>query len=160
MKNYRLPYLIIFAMIMTLSACSSTEKKSASNDNAELIAAYLGVKNALVKTDAKLAGEDASKMARQIGDSQDEMLVKLKADALAIANTDDVAKQREKFNTMSQNIYNYVKQIGGEKQGLYKQYCPMAFNDTGAFWLSAEKEVNNPYFGSMMLHCGVVKEEI
>ena len=160
MKNYRLPYLIIFAMIMTLSACSSTEKKSASNDNAELIAAYLGVKNALVKTDAKLAGEDASKMAKQIGDSQDEMLVKLKADALAIANTDDVAKQREKFNTMSQNIYNYVKQIGGEKQGLYKQYCPMAFNDTGAFWLSAEKEVNNPYFGSMMLHCGVVKEEI
>ena len=160
MKSFGLPYLIIFAMILTLSACSSTEKKSASNDSAELVASYLGVKNALVKTDAKLAGEVASKMAEQIGDSQEEMMVKLKADALSIANSDDVAKQRESFNTMSQNMYNYVRQIGGEKQGLYKQYCPMAFNDAGAFWLSAEKEVNNPYFGSKMLHCGVVKEEI
>jgi hypothetical protein len=36
----------------------------------------------------------------------------------------------------------------------------MAFNNEGAYWLSAEKEVNNPYFGDKMLHCGSVKEEL
>lgn len=160
MKNYRLPYLITLAIIMTLSACGSTEKESVTNENLDLVTAYLGVKDALVKTDAILAGEAASKMAEQLGNNQDEMLAKLKADALAIVKSGDVAQQRESFNTMSQNMYNYVKQNSGENLGLYKQFCPMAFNDTGAFWLASEKEINNPYFGSKMLRCGVVKETL
>jgi hypothetical protein len=43
---------------------------------------------------------------------------------------------------------------------LYLEYCPMANENTGAFWLSNEKEIKNPYFGSMMLKCGSVKETI
>jgi len=42
---------------------------------------------------------------------------------------------------------------------LYRQYCPMAFQNKGAYWLSSEKKIMNPYFGDKMLHCGVVKEE-
>jgi Cu(I)/Ag(I) efflux system membrane fusion protein len=34
----------------------------------------------------------------------------------------------------------------------------MAFKDKGAFWLSGEKEIKNPYFGEAMLTCGEVKE--
>jgi hypothetical protein len=43
---------------------------------------------------------------------------------------------------------------------LFVEYCPMANNNEGGFWLSNEKEIKNPYFGDMMLKCGSVKETI
>ena len=39
---------------------------------------------------------------------------------------------------------------------VYKAYCPMK----KAYWLSAEKEIKNPYYGSAMLSCGSVMETI
>jgi hypothetical protein len=160
MKNHRLTYLIIMAVTVFVSSCGTTQTDTTSEDNANLVTAYLEVKDALVKTDATLAGEAAAKMAGQLGDSQDENMAKIKTAIEAIANAEDVAVQREHFNSLSQTMYSYLKQNGGENQGLYKQYCPMAFNDTGAFWLASEKEINNPYFGSMMLRCGVVQETL
>ena len=56
-------------------------------------------------------------------------------------------------------MYEVVKANNNETP-LYKQYCPMAFNNQGAYWLAAEEEVNNPYFGDLMLHCGSVEEVI
>ena len=36
----------------------------------------------------------------------------------------------------------------------------MAFNDAGAYWLSAASDIKNPYFGKKMLTCGEVKDSI
>jgi len=44
------------------------------------------------------------------------------------------------------------------KGEVYMQYCPMAFNNKGAYWFASDKEIMNPYFGDEMLHCGGVKE--
>jgi len=40
---------------------------------------------------------------------------------------------------------------------IYKDFCPMAL-DGGAYWLSSEKNILNPYYGDKMLKCGTVKE--
>ena len=44
--------------------------------------------------------------------------------------------------------------------GVYRQFCPMAFNDQGAYWLSPETEIRNPYFGKKMLACGEVRDSL
>ena len=36
----------------------------------------------------------------------------------------------------------------------------MADNNNGAYWLSKEEKVLNPYFGDAMLKCGEVKQVI
>jgi len=36
----------------------------------------------------------------------------------------------------------------------------MADNNNGAFWLSLEKEIRNPYYGEAMLKCGEVSQTI
>jgi Cu(I)/Ag(I) efflux system membrane fusion protein len=36
----------------------------------------------------------------------------------------------------------------------------MANNNKGAIWLSAEKNIFNPYFGDSMLRCGSIIEEL
>ena len=34
----------------------------------------------------------------------------------------------------------------------------MANDNQGAYWLSATKEIRNPYFGKQMLNCGSTEE--
>ncbi len=57
-------------------------------------------------------------------------------------------------------MYALVKNFTASQTDVYLQYCPMAANGNGAYWLSDNKIVFNPYFGDRMLHCGSVKEVI
>jgi Cu(I)/Ag(I) efflux system membrane fusion protein len=57
-------------------------------------------------------------------------------------------------------MYMLVKEAKLANAGVYHQYCPMAFNDKGAYWLSNEAEIKNPYFGKKMLECGEVKDSL
>ncbi len=143
------------AFIFTLSAIAKED-----NQTNEILTAYLAVKDALVKTDAKTASSAASNLVAAVGDSNNELMVKIVKNAKAIESSNDVKAQRKSFNDLSENVYQLMKGIEDLGIPVYRQYCPMAFNNTGAYWLAAEKEINNPYFGSMMLHCGVVKEEL
>lgn len=43
----------------------------------------------------------------------------------------------------------------------YVAHCPMAYDFTGADWIQRDgEEIWNPYFGSQMLHCGVIEREL
>ena len=42
----------------------------------------------------------------------------------------------------------------------YVQFCPMANAGKGAYWISEDAEIRNPYYGDMMLKCGETIEEL
>ncbi len=90
----------------------------------------------------------------------DEYASKLKSDGLHMIVLDEVDHQREHLVTITASIYGLVKAFGGNEKPLYYQYCPMAFDNTGGYWLSTKEEVLNPYFGEAMLRCGKVEEVI
>ncbi|HYG16657.1 MAG TPA: DUF3347 domain-containing protein [Bacteroidia bacterium] len=78
----------------------------------------------------------------------------------AVIETDtDIEHQRECFEEVSIYLYALAKSFKANDATVYRQYCPMAFNDKGAYWLSSDPEIMNPYFGDEMLHCGRVREE-
>jgi len=160
MKTIKVTAIILFVAILTISSQGKALLKESAVDNSNLVTAYLEVKDALVKTNSAEASEAASKMVKLLDGMKDELSVKLIEDAKAISASSDVEEQRKSFNSLSQSMYSYVRDNGSEHQGLYKQYCPMAFKNTGAFWLASETEINNPYFGSRMLKCGVVQETL
>lgn len=160
MKNLRKTLVVLLSVAITNVAMANISMHMSSVDNSEVVAAYLAVKDALVKTNAKDASSSASTLAELLSGKKDELSIKLKADADAISKSTDIKIQRKHFNTLSQTMYSMVKDRSNTPQGLYKQYCPMAFNNTGAYWLASEKDINNPYFGSKMLKCGMVKEEL
>ena len=155
MKTKNLVSNLMLTASMSLIFALSVQAQSKT-----VLSRYLDIKDALVKTDSKTANLAAKEMFDILDGKSDKLSKKLMTDAKAISASSDVKMQRKHFDTLSQNVYDYVK-ASGEKDGpVYKQFCPMAFNNTGAYWLAAEKEINNPYFGSMMLHCGSVKEEL
>lgn len=124
----------------------------------QLTTQYLAVKDALVAGDATAATKAAQALTVEntTGSAAlDHLLVHWKA----MAESTDIESQRLAFEDVSEHMYLIAKANPGEST-LYKQYCPMAFDNTGAYWLAAEEEVLNPYFGDAMLRCGTVQETI
>ncbi|WP_320019525.1 efflux RND transporter periplasmic adaptor subunit [Labilibaculum manganireducens] len=78
----------------------------------------------------------------------------------AIAASKDIGVQRTAFAPFNQALYKSIKSFGLYKVTTYYQFCPMADDDKGAYWFSNSEEIQNPYFGDMMLGCGEVKETI
>lgn len=116
--------------------------------------AYLLLKDALVATDAGAASTAAKTLSEKVANNE-----ALANAAGTIAASTDVEAQRKAFETVTGAMGEMLE--GAFESGeIYKQFCPMAFNNTGAAWFSAEKEIMNPYFGDKMLHCGTVKETI
>ncbi|CAL1518123.1 DUF3347 domain-containing protein [Chitinophaga sp. MM2321] len=68
--------------------------------------------------------------------------------------------KRASFQMVSDMLFDLVRNTGLKGQTIYHQYCPMAFNDKGAYWLSDKPDIENPYFGNKMLHCGETKDSL
>jgi len=70
----------------------------------------------------------------------------------------DLIIQREWFASFNAKFHDAVKTFGLSGITTYYQYCPMANDNKGAYWLSDIKEIANPYFGEKMMKCGETKE--
>jgi Cu(I)/Ag(I) efflux system membrane fusion protein len=72
----------------------------------------------------------------------------------------DIEQLRKAFQSVSVTMIQMTNTFTPLGKTIYVQHCPMADNNKGADWLSSEKEIRNPYFGSSMLTCGEVTKEI
>jgi Cu(I)/Ag(I) efflux system membrane fusion protein len=71
----------------------------------------------------------------------------------------DISQQREGFESLS-NIMLQVAKTYPIKGIYFQQFCPMANDGKGAYWLSEKETIQNPYFGSQMISCGETIERI
>lgn len=132
---------------------------------------YILLKNALVKDNSKIASENANNLLENLNSIEMQLLNheahkqwmplenEIKSSTNAIANTTEIKVQRDYFKQLSAYFINAV-QLFGVSEKVYVEFCPMADNNKGAYWLSNEEEILNPYFGNAMLKCGEVKQVI
>ncbi len=83
----------------------------------------------------------------------------IKNAATSISNSTDIAVQRSLFKSLSSYLTSAIEHFGVNEK-IYQQFCPMAYSNKGAYWLSIKEKVVNPYFGQAMLKCGEVKQVI
>lgn len=84
----------------------------------------------------------------------------IEENAAAILLEADLEKQRYHFSLLSQELIKLVESAGIQEGAAYVAFCPMAMDDKGAYWLTPEKEIINPYFGVSMLNCGSIEKTI
>ena len=108
--------------------------------------------NNLSKVDMKLLEGDAHTQWMSLEKE-------LKSSATAISKTSDIKEQRDHFKHLSSQLIKTV-QLFGVNEKVFVEFCPMADNNKGAYWLSKEEKVINPYFGKAMLTCGKVEQVI
>lgn len=68
--------------------------------------------------------------------------------------------KRASYQMVSDMLYDLIKNTGLKGDTVFHQYCPMAFDDKGAYWLSSQSAIRNPYFGKEMLTCGNTKDTL
>lgn len=126
-----------------------------SQNTNDLLYKYINIKNALVNSDAKEASTAIDVFYKAI---QSEENFKQKNYLLKstekLNKAENIEKQRTAFNDVSTIMWKLVKESDKIDQSVYYQYCPMK----KAYWLSFEKDIRNPYYGSSMLTCGKVAE--
>jgi len=141
----------------------------------DIVSAYLAIKDALVNDDAAKAKTGAKAMQAAIGKVNMKLLTDndhhmewmktakmLKKPLDDLSGESDIEKQRALFSKIGNDLTNAVQVLGADMDGkeLYLEFCPMANDNAGGYWLSLEKKIQNPYYGQKMLKCGEVKETL
>lgn len=103
-----------------------------------------------------------------LSDSVRNFVVKMSNAAKAIPVKPTLTEKKRSFRDLSDAFYGLLTTIQFDQSIIYKQTCPMAFNDNeAASWISRSAEINNPYLGKKhpkysagMLHCGEVSDSV
>jgi hypothetical protein len=156
------PILITIAFAAIVSAQNSFAQDATNQLHlSQLLISYYHIKDALINGNSNIAAIQAEEFLktangisnRTIPEGSRNALVK---DAGFISETKDIGKQRSVFANFSLNMHALAKSLKLSAEPIYYMYCPMK----KTYWLSSDKAVKNPYFGSAMLTCGSVKETL
>jgi hypothetical protein len=151
------PYAQIFYDSLTVALQSYYELTDAlvkaDSTRADLFAITL--KQHMDSLPVHQTGADSSRIA-EINDA----VGSISAELAGLVGEKDLESKRTAFHMVSDMLFDLVKTTGLKGKTIYRQYCPMAFNDQGAYWLSDKEEILNPYFGNKMLHCGDVTDTL
>ncbi len=138
---------------------------------------YYSLKDGLVKSNIAVSPSVDSAAKALVASADSLRLNELKADTTLISTAQlfvqgissetkallgekELENKRKSFQMISDNMYNLIRTVKYDQGVAYYQYCPMAFDNQGAYWLSKESEIRNPYFANKMLTCGEVKETL
>jgi Cu(I)/Ag(I) efflux system membrane fusion protein len=152
----------------------STNSRAFNQSFAQVMDSYYHLKDALVLSNDTLAKTSANRLI-SLSDSvnlnelkADSSIVtmakgyleNISAEAKGLVGEKDIEGKRKSFQMISDNMYDLVRTVRYDRETIYHQFCPMAFNDAGAYWLSRTSDIKNPYFGKKMLTCGEVKDSL
>ena len=168
------------------TAVINLKKNSAHFNEAlvQVIDGYLKIKDAFVESDTVTVKLLAVQFLQQLdsvpleelrSDSaqvfQSAVVIRddIKANIVSMMRQTDISEMRKDFSMAGDLIYpGYLKLVNYQGARIYLQHCPMAFGEEkGAYWLSNNAEIMNPYlgkhdptYGAGMLHCGEVKDSL
>jgi len=147
-----------------LLACASPKNNEADRavttteqTQPDLISNYVALKDALVQSNADLAKAAAKTLSVSLKDQKMNSEIIDMTNQIAASN--DLSGQRKAFKEVTSKLIAELK-AKGTSQGIFVQFCPMAFGGEGGSWLSLSEEIRNPYYGDMMLKCGRVTEKL
>lgn len=168
--------MVILTTAIVHPSCAQTVSNPVVIDStsvfSSVVNSYMELKDNLAKDQANNARIAAKSLYDAIGNvpmdkmpsDQHEVWMKynekLSYDAEHIKGTDEIDHQREHFISLSSNMYKLLKELNVHTADLYYQYCPMANDNKGAYWISQQSKIVNPYMGKKMLSCGSTKETL
>ena len=138
----------------------------------EILNEYISLKDAFVKEESnniisqsEKIGALLTKVDMKLLENKEAQIFwmslekQLRVGVSSILKTTAIKGQRNHFKQISTSLIEAL-QVFGVNEKVFIAFCPMADGDKGAYWLSREEKVINPYFGNKMLTCGEVKQVI
>ncbi len=72
----------------------------------------------------------------------------------------DIEAARNSFYHLSKPVIELQDRIGHSDGDFYLTFCPMARDNTGAFWIQEVDTVYNSFYGAVMLRCGSIEKKL
>lgn len=139
---------IAFALVTPVALAEDEHDHKAAGHEAHadhMLEGYAALSTALYKDDFAAAKKTAAGMVKHDKDSA------MAKHAQAIADSKSIEDARMHFKMLS----DVAIPIAKKEKSMHVVHCPMAMKGKGADWLQkSDKEVQNPYFGAKMAHCG------
>ena len=189
-KNIFFMRLVFLSLALVgLTACNNSKEetkvtsKHSENFNSSVQLAmnsYNTLTEAFVNWDSSAVLGEAAQLQTRLSDikldeinaegkqSADGSIALAKKDIQTIVSNNSLEEKRRGLNSLTQNLYVFLKSVQYDEKKVYLQKCPMAFNDTEeGLWLSEADSIRNPYlglrhpkYGKGMLECGENKSVI
>lgn len=133
-----------------------------------VVGAYLNIEGALVNDNPEAAKAEAQELISLLQRHEQENIglepqLKnfytsaahvIRQSAMNILSADEMWEIRSAFSAMAPAAYKMAKVSEFFNNELYYHYCPQSFDNRGAYWLSSDKEINNPYAEQDKKSCG------
>jgi len=180
-------YFLVAGWVVVALACNNAgnppqvkstfppEQQPGNNNLQPLIDNYYAMKDALIAANpletktaadrlataaAQLQTAFLSDTTGQIGLAPYTDTILAQSKAIAASNDPKGERQRLPFGALSQAVYHLLQRYHYHGTPIYHTYCPMAYNGQGAWWLSPNQTIKNPYFGEKMLECGEITDTL
>ena len=124
----------------------------------DVLDCYYELGKMLSGSNFKKASEKAKKLETEITKNLFDAYFQQGLSALKLANDDE--KLRIAYYQFSKKLRQILPFAETLEDIVFVIHCPMVFQDSGAFWLSEDKSVHNPYSGNENRNCGKVIETI
>jgi Cu(I)/Ag(I) efflux system membrane fusion protein len=126
----------------------------ASDDLVSATKAYSAVKQRIGEVDMSLFDGDSHQFWMTLSE-------RIARHADSGIDADNIEISRDAFFHLSNSVIELHRRFSHSgTQDYYLTYCPMARENSGAFWLQTVDTIYNSYFGASMLRCGEIRDTI
>ncbi len=84
----------------------------------------------------------------------------IKAELIGLLGERQRDAKLKSFQMISEQLYNLIRTVQFDGEVIYYLYCPTAFKNDGASWISNLSVIINPYLSSSKLDCGELRDSI
>lgn len=131
----------------------------------KLMKQYFEVQQALAADDYEKTNAAAAQYTKilnlQSALSMKPSIIKIKRAGSKLKKADGLDSARNEFQKLSTEMQSLVEDVGIKRNTLlYLVSCPMAFENTGGFWIQTDTAILNPYLGLSAPHCGEIEQQV
>jgi hypothetical protein len=157
---------------LSISQNSGSFNESFSN----LLQSYYSLKNAFINADTSKAhsaamqlmqhadslniGELKGDSSGMISETAKYFAATISGSAKNIANANNTDDKLREFNMITDALWSLTRTVKYNGQKVYYQFCPLAFDNTGGYWLSDKIDSGNPYMAQQGKDCSQVNDSL
>jgi len=143
---------------------------------AKLLQTYFSLKDAFISADTVKVNSAAVLLIRHAdslninelkGDSSGMILETanyfasaISGSAKTLTNEYQIQDKLREFNMITDAMWGLTRRVKYEGQKGYYQFCPLAFDNTGGYWLSDKIDPDNPYVRDKAKSCSQVNDSL
>jgi hypothetical protein len=141
-----------------------------------LLSSYYDLKNAFINADLPKVNSAALELLRNadslnineikgdtsgmIRETAKSFAANISGSAKTMTDENKIEDKLREFNMITDALWSLTRTVKYEGQKVYYQFCPLALDNMGGYWLSDKIDTDNPYVRDKSKSCNEVNDSL